>query len=218
MQIDPRTWLGQLIEGISKKSFVPRKDKSFYLPRPREIPPEVFEKIVKEGNKVLDSEGFDAPLSEVNTAKQKDPGFEFRVVLNDYGAEVLQSYGFNVKSGHLVGKSIEATSKPAERNGSENARQNLVKMGITEEWRQEQRRKRRFSRITNYRQALAKAKSMYPDITELDIVNPLTLKRDNFFQLVGLTKSHKKHLLWTKITADKTQNNFQETITEFLES
>lgn len=228
IQIDPRTWLGQLIEGINKKSFIPKKDKTYFLPRPREIPPEVFSKIIDSANSILEEEGFESPLSDVNTAKQRDPGFEFktlitpnnqtefRVILNDHGAEVLQSYGFKLRSGTIIGKAIEATSKPAERNGSENARQNLMRLGITDDWKNEQRRKRKFSKIHNYREALAKAKSMHKEICELDITNPLTLKRDNFFQLIGLTKNHKKYLLWTKITQDKTANNFQETINEFL--
>lgn len=230
IQIDPRTWLGQLIEGISKKSFVPRKEKSYFLPRPREIPPEVFSKIIEHGNSILEAEGFEHALSDVNTAKQKDPGFEFktiitdsgqtefRVVLNDYGADVLQSYGFNVKSGMLVGSATEPTSKPAERNGSEDARQNLMRLGITDEWRDEQRKKRKFSKIVNFREALIKAKSMHKDICDLDIINPVSLKRDNFFQLIGLTKTHKKYLLETLITQDKTVNNFQMVIDQFLQS
>jgi dsRNA-specific ribonuclease len=228
IRIDPRTWLGQLIEGIAKKSFVVKKEKLFYLPRPKEIPDDVFEKIVESGNEIVSSKGLDYILTSKNQNDKKNPGFEFitsvtqnnqtefKVILNSYGAEVLNSYGFNLKNGKEIGKAVEPTTKPAERNGSENAREFLNSIGVTDDWVQQQRRKRRFMRIVNYEEALVKAKSMHKDIIDLDVVNALTIKRDSFFQLIGLTKTHKKYLLWTKTTSNKLQNNFQETIDEFI--
>lgn len=228
--IDPKTWVNQLIEGIAKKKFVQQKEKNYYVARPKEIEPKTFDKIIYAGNIILKDDGYEPILSDKdNSTKSKDPGFDFitlitsqgqtesRVVLNQYGSDVLTSYGFDVQPNMLMGSSTEATSKPSIRNASAEARLKLYAMGITGEWKDEMKRKKTFAKISNFKQALAKAKSMHSDIIDLDMTNPMTLKRDSFYQLIGITKTHKKYLLKTYVSPDKTQNNFQIVIDKFLE-
>ena len=140
-----------------------------------------------------------------------------KVVLNDYGSKILAKHGKNIKSGTILGEATEATLKPAKNNAFENARQFLVKKGVTPEWRDEVKRKKTSSQIEGLDLALAKARNENSKIIEVSVRSAKTLKKDQFYQVYGIDKNDKKYILDVFVSDDKARNNYQLAVDNYLE-
>ena len=221
-----RNFVEQLIKEI--RDTKAKSEKTFHMKKPNEIPSEIWEEILTCGNNILLKNGIETPLSihanvennGIETVEEKNDNslINVKVILNDYGSKVLAKHGKNIKPGTILGQASEATRRPANNNAFENAREFLIKKGITPEWRDNIRRKKIAAQIDGLDIALAKAKSKYPQIVEVSVRNAKTLKKDQFYQVFGIDKDNKKYVLDIFVSDDKLRDNFQLAIDHYLEN
>ena len=223
-----RNFVEQLIDQI--KDYKPKSERTFVAKKPsNEISSETWQKILDYGNQLLQEEGIDTPLSI--HGDKKDSGFIMiseksrdgkqirKIMINDYGSRVLKKRGINVKSGTIIGESKEATSRPAENTAWTKAREYLERKGITEEWRDKikmQKTRDNLDRDT-YIRALAKAKQANKDIVDITVTNPKTLKKDQFFTVVGIDKNNKQEILSTFVSDNRLRDNYQMALENYLD-
>lgn len=220
-----RNYVEQLIKEI--RDVKPKSEKTFHMKKPNEIPSDIWDEILECGNQILLKNDIDTPLSihgnvenngiNFTTQKLANSMIEAKVILNDYGSKVLAKHGKNIKAGTVLGKTTEATLRPAKSNAFENARQFLIKKGITPEWRDMIKRKKTAAQLEGLELALAKARSENPNIVEVSVKSTKTLKKDQFYQVYGLDKNNKKYVLDVFVSDDKARNNYQLAIDHYLE-
>lgn len=231
-KINAPTWLNQFIEQIYLKDNQPKEEEEdktniISLPRPKQIDPRTYNKIIKEANKLLEKEGFEGSVTSEKLDKKKDTGIEWDdyisdnkvkvdVRLNEYGAKVLKSYGFNFRKNQILGSSTESTIKPAKRHASDNARDFLEKNGIDKKWVDYQVFKKRMRDLDGLEEkVLLKAKKKHKDIVILGIKDK-KLKKDAVFVLYGENKKGYKYFLESYVSEGEPVNNHLLLIKKFL--
>ena len=228
--INASTWLNQFIEQIAPKDKqIQKEDKSFIsLPRPKQIDPKIFSKIIIDVNKLLEKEGIDETVTSEKLEKKKDTGVEWDEIitndnkvkvdvrLNEYGSKILKHFGFNFKKNQIIGSAIESTKKPAKRHASDNAKEFLAKNGITTKWVEYQNFKRKMGDLEGLEEkALLKAKKKYRDIIMLGIKDK-KIKKDAVFVLYGENKKGYKYFLDSYVSDGTPTNNHLLLIKKFL--
>lgn len=226
------TFLDQLLVQLvgSKKPTV-IEEKKFFLKRPRNMDPAIFEEVIECGNNVLSQNTIAGSFTSEQTDQEKDKkikGFEFKeyrtaagklkvdVVMTQAGVEIINRYGFNFRSGYVIGSASDATAKPAKRHAADNARDNLAKKGLTKKWLDKQKMERNMSDMGDLKkEILLKAKQLHPDIVSY-VIKTKKLMKDNIFMLVGENKDGYGYILETYITADSLKNNFLIVAKNFL--
>lgn len=230
-KINASTWLNQFIEQISPKDIQPQKDDDknlISLPRPRQIDPKIYNKILKDANKLLEKEGFEGIVTSEKLEKKKDTGIEWDdyltndgkvkvdVRLNEYGASVLRNFGFNFRKNQILGSATESTIKPAKRHASDNARDFLEKHGINKKWVDYQVFKKRMGDLEGLEEkVLLKAKKKHRDIVMLGVKDK-KLKKDAVYVLYGENKRGYKYFLESHVSEGEPVNNHLILVKKFL--
>jgi len=220
-----RNFVEQLIKEI--RDVKPRSEKTFHMKKPADISADIWEEILECGNQILLKNDIDTPLSIHGNVENNGIDFvinkldnsqlEAKVILNDYGSKVLAKHGKNIKAGTILGKDNSATSRPAKNNAFDNARQYLIKKGITPEWRDIVKRKKTAAQLEGLDLALAKARSENPAIVEVSVRSAKKLKKDQFYQVYGIDKNNKIYILDVFVSDDNARNNYQLAIDNYLE-
>jgi len=226
-----RNFVEQLVEQI--KFFTPPQEKTYQMKNPnrKEIPHEVWEEIVENGNKILNRENITVPLS-IHGVKKTDKGVimksivtadsktKTQIIMNEFGSKTFARYGIKIKPGTIIGEATEATRRPSEGKSWLAARNFLLKKGVDEKWRDRIKIKKVRDNLDEekYAMALAKAKNFNPDINDITITRPKGLKRDDFYQIIGFDKNMNKYVLFTFVSEDKERDNFQLTLDKYLDN
>lgn len=224
-----KNFVMQLIEQIEESK--PATLKTFKLSKPSGISSELFEEILACGNSILKREGIETPLSihgskknigiDEVTQKIEDQSYtkiRTKVILNKYGSDILARRGIRIKQGTVLGEAAEATTRPSETIAYTRARDFLAKKGVTPEWRDSVKMKRVSEKLVNLDVALVKAKNINPNINKVTVVAGKAIKRDQFYQVIGLDKNNKKQVLDIFVSDDKARDNFQIAIDNFIEN
>ena len=232
-EIDAPTWLNQFIEQIAlkPKDNQHKKDedkKIVSLPRPKQIDPNTYNKIIKEANRILEKEGSDNIFTSEKIEKKKDTGIVFDeyvtedkkikidVRLNEYGAKILRNYGFSFRKNQILGSAIESTKTPAKRHASDNAKSYLEKFGINKKWVEYQSFKKKMSSLEGLEEkVLLKAKKKYKDIVILGVKDK-TVKKDAIYVLYGENKKGYKYFLESYVSDGTPDNNHLNVVKKFL--
>ena len=237
-KINAQTWLIQMIpqlKQIKEKNY--KKDspttnvRSILMPRPPAIDYDVYQDIIKYTNQKLTQEGIPGVVvDEKKTSKQSNQGIYLREsrtkenriksewYLDEYGAKVLNQYGFRFKTNQILGSAVEATRDPSKRHAADKAREYLYSKGITKEWVDKQRGKKKVGDIDQSlsREALYKAKETHKDINSLDIKSK-SLKKDTIFVLYGEDKKGYKYYLDKLVTENRATDNYTLLFKKFIE-
>ena len=236
-RINSQTWLIQLIPQLKQVSVKAKKEsptsgvRNILMPRPPAIDYEVYQDIIDFANQKIKDEGIPGlVVDEKKISKQSNQGIYLREsrtkenkiksewYLDEYAARVLNQYGFNFKKDQVIGMAVEATRDPSKRHAADNARDYLYKKGITKEWVDKQREKKKVQDIDPRlaREALLKAKNIHKDILKLNI-KAKNLKKDNIFVLYGENKEGKKYYLDKLVTENRATDNYSLLFKKFLD-
>lgn len=238
-RINSQTWLIQLIPQLKQlPGKLQRKEsptsnvRNILMPRPPAIEYDIYKEILDFANSKIKEEGIPGLIiDEKKVNKLSNQGIYLRETrtadnkiksewyLDDYGAKVLNQYGFNFKNKEIIGSAIEATRDPSKRHAADNARDNLYKAGITKEWVDKQREKKKIEDIDSSlaREALLKAKNISKDIISLNI-KAKNLKKDNIFVLYGENKEGKKYYLDKLVTENRATDNYSLLFKKFIKN
>lgn len=222
-----KNFVMQLIEQIEESK--PATLKTFKLSKPAGISAELFDEILACGNSILKREGITTPLSihgskkntgiDEVTEKIEEPEFSkinTKVILNKYGSDILARRGIRIKEGTILGEATEATKRPSETIAYTRARDFLAKKGVTPDWRDNVKMKRVTEKLENLDIALAKAKNINANINKVTVASGKAIKKDQFYQVIGLDKNNKKYILDIFVSDDKARDNFQLAIDNFV--
>jgi dsRNA-specific ribonuclease len=240
IDINAPTWINQFIDRITPGSFKNRNKYSIdeeednirkiNLPRPNAIDSETYNEILEAGNEILIEKGIEGILVDKIQTKgvKKDTGIIFeitetnnrkikcQVILNAFGAKVLNYYGFNLKANQVLGEDIQTTKPPAKAYASGNAKKFLKKLGITNTWVAEQSENKSIEDFKDLQKdALLKAKRLHSDIIKIGIKSKtiLTMK---IFLLYGENNNGYKYRLESYVSDNKPANNYKIIVEKFL--
>ncbi len=240
IDIDAPSWINQFISRITPGIFKNRNKynndeeedniRKINLARPNAIDSETYNEILEAGNEILIEKGIEGILVDkvqINGVKN-DPGIIFeitetnnrkikcQVILNAFGAKVLNYYGFNLKANQVLGEDIQTTKKPAKTYASNNAKKFLKKLGITNTWVEEQRENKNIEDFKDLQKdALLKAKRLHSDIIKIGIKSKTILSM-KIFLLYGENQNGYKYRLESYVSDNKPANNYKIIVEKFL--
>jgi hypothetical protein len=151
------------------------------LPRPKDIPMDVWTKTVKKINDFWVPLGFNKVTVSKDTkdhrgisrevSQTRDGKTTVKIsILKDY-AIIARRYGIDIPPEEIViGKSTKNTQKIAEKEAYAKGKDFLIRKGMTREWRESQNKKKKRSAIMNMELVYEKAKKEFPEIVEEPIV------------------------------------------------
>lgn len=220
-----KNFIEQMIPQIKNASTKAVVEESIQAKKPDKVPIEIWDEMLSFGNKMLEKEGINTPLSI--HGKEENRGFELKifkkegktihkVIVNDFGSKVFASRGINIKPGTVIGESSEATKRPGANVAYEKAREYLNKKGVDENWRDLIKIKKLEETIDDLYLALAKAKKHNPEIKYISVDKTKALTKHHFYQVFGLDKNMRKYVLYTLVSDDQKRNNFQLAIDCYL--
>lgn len=240
IDIDAPSWINQFISRITPGSLKNRNKynndeeedniRKINLARPNAIDSETYNEILEAGNEILIEKGIEGILvDKVQTSGVKnDPGIIFeitetnnrkikcQVILNAFGAKVLNYYGFNLKANQVLGEDIQTTKKPAKTGASNNAKKFLKKLGITNTWVEEQKENKNIEDFKDLQKdALLKAKRLHSDIIKIGIKSKTILSM-KIFLLYGENTNGYKYRLESYVSDNKPANNYKIIVEKFL--
>ena len=227
---DPdRTYVDQLFSGQYFRPTV--KYHYTMLKRPKEIPEDVWEKIVPKINKMIEPEGIHPVIIKRDTSDHQGIVNESNVskngkvsvtitILKDY-AVLARKAGIDIPARDIIiGQSVKSTKKIAEKEAYSQAREYVISKGMTKEWKDRLKNRAKNLNLENLDKVEEKARIKYPEIESIKITRPKTMKVNGVdcvvYQIIGEDKKGTKISVFTLPSQDK--NFEQEVINEYLRS
>lgn len=209
------------------------KNRYIDLRRPNEIPEDIWEKIVSNMNKTLKSNDLNPVIIKKDTLNRKGIIEEDKLlpdgkviytikILKDYLTK-LKRYGIEVDDSKdlLIGKHVGNTKKTAKNMAYKKAKQNMIDLGLTAEFRDDIKREKKKADLENLDKVLAKAKKYYPDIVEVEVYRLKNFKKGNaissvLYQIIGKDSTGKLIPLKGSTVLSTDKNYEQGVINDYL--
>ena len=208
------------------------------LKKPKEIPQELWKKIVKDINKGLQpypniypvrikEDSNDHPGLNIVEKKLPSGKISFEIYILKEQVMKLRKYGIRLPPEEIkIGESTKSTRKIAEKEAYTRAKEFLISKGMTREWRNTVKNRSITENWKGMEQVEEKARKKFPGVKNVTVEKVKTskekvgnLKKEKtedvvIYQITGEEKSGKKVVLFTLATQDK--NYYQEVIDEYL--
>ena len=189
------------------------------LPRPKEIPEDVWSKTVKKINDFWIPLGFNKVMLRKDTkdhrgiarevSQTRDGRTTVKIsILKEY-AIMARKYGIDIPSEEIViGKSTKNTQKIAEKEAYAQGKEFLIRKGMTREWRESQNKRKKRSAIMNMELVYEKAKKEFPEISEEPIVKRSGEMKIGgvdtvIYQIIGRNSSGEQIVIFTLPSQDQ---------------
>lgn len=226
---DPdRTFVDQLFSGQVFRQ--PVKFHYTLIKRPKEIPEDTWEKIIQNMNSnYLEPEGIHPAIIKRDTTDHPGIVSESTVskngkvtttisILKEY-AVIARKLGIDIPAREIIiGQASRSVKKIAEKEAYSQAKEYVVGKGMTKEWKEKLKKKNKTLVLENMGDVLEKVKRKFPEVINISIERPKTMKVNGIdcvvYQIVGEDKNGKKISIFTLPSQDKAYE--QEVINEYL--
>ncbi len=213
---DP-TFVRQIFSGQAFR--IPSKFNYTLLDPPKELPKELWEKLVKDINKKIIPEGYNPVIIErdskdhrgieITSVSRPDGKVTVTVTILKQYADIARKYGIDLPSSDIeIGKSTKNTKKIADKEAFKQAKDYLISKGMTLKWKETQTTKKKSSLLNNMDMVYEKALEQYPDLTsEPSVERTKTLKISGqdviVYQIIGKDSEGRLIPIFTLTSQDK---------------
>ena len=216
---DPdRTYVEQLFSGQVFRPAMQIKQQYTNLRRPKEIPEDLWDKVVKDINKKIEPEGINPVIVKKDTTDH--PGISYDSKVDSNGkvtviitilkpfAEIARKLGIDIPDRNIViGKSTKNTKKIAEKEAYAQAKRYVVSKGMTKEWKESQKKQVKKMSLEKLDLVLEKAKRKYPTLVDVEVERTKTIKSGGqdvvIYQIIGEEENGRKVSIYTLVSQDK---------------
>lgn len=211
------------------------------IPRPKDIPEDLWKKVVRGINKVIEPEGISPVTLQKGITKGKqgldeikktlpNGKTEVKVILTKDMADRVRKLGIDIPQGGsngdvVIGEATSNTLKVADMEAYKRAKEFVVSRGMTKEWKESLNIKKVTSRQQGMDKVKIKAMKKYgkvgliPDSVHISRFKEIKIQGRPviIYQIVGEVQDGVKIIIFTHTSSNKVSGE-QETIDEYLKS
>ena len=235
----PKMFVQQLFQGQAFRREMTKPYTS--IPRPKDIPEDLWKRVVKGINKVIEPEGINPVTLQKGITKGKqgldeikktlpNGKTEVKIVLVKDMADRVRKLGIELPQGGpnggvVLGEAIANTPNVADMEAYKKSKEYVISKGMTKEWKESLNTKKVTSRQQGMDRVKVKAMKKYggvglvPDSIYINRFKEIRIQGRPviIYQIIGEIEDGTKIVIFTQTTPNKISGE-QETIDEYLKS